>query len=390
MENIGLFVGLLAGVLICFFFSVFSTFAEKAFDTASQTKLRYLSGSWSGKQAIKLSAKKEATLETVRVLDVLSQIGLSTCLVILCLDYLPIYWLAILIAVLVSVLANVLFGELLASVWGSRKPEVYAKASAPLVTVFFVLLYPLTMFLGFFKATVSKLLKIKPKPELSERDLKAVVTDVYDEGAIEKDEHDLIQNSLNFDDKTIDRIMTPLKSVVMATTDMDAKAIEKLFIENNYSRMPYLDVHTHQVIGFLYQKDFYEMLLDGKSDVSSQVKPALFFQSNTNASLALRRLQRFRQHMAIVRDSSNAVIGLITVEDLVEEIVGEIEDESDAEDLEKARTMAMKSQAKEAIAEDQKMRADLNDTIILPRVELEAEEAKEEKEAAKEKKGGRR
>lgn len=350
--NSELIIQIVLSILIVLFFvlSVIATFAEIAYEEASLTKLRYMSGRRIGRLAIKLSMNKDRTITTTRILNILGIIGYSMCLIITGVRYFykdTMPYLGPLVTSFLAVFTIIVFSEIIPAVFARKSPEKTAVLLSGFITCFYYLLYPVTSLTNIFTKLMGKIFKVKEKPDMSEKDLQAVVTDVYDEGAIEKDEHDLIQNSLSFDDKTINRIMTPFSKVVYVTNAMSLKEIENIFLLNNYSRVPYLDAKTGEVLGFLIQKDFYEMILLGSNNLNEQIKPALFFNANVNASLALKRLQKFRQQMALVRDvETKKVVGLITVEDLVEEIVGEIEDESDAEDIELAERKNLESKTK--------------------------------------------
>lgn len=380
-------------IIVFFFFSVVATFAEISYEEASLTKLRYMSGRPLGRLAIKLSIDRDRTITTTRILSIISNIGISMSLIIIGVRYFykdTMPWLGPLITILIGVFAIVFFAEIIPSIFAKKSPEKIAVILAGWVIPFYYLFYPITSLTKYLTKLFSKLFKIKEKPDISEKDLRDVVTDVYDEGAIEKDEHDLIQNSLSFDDKTINKIMTPFSKVITASNNMSLKKIEKIFLDNNYSRIPYLDSNTNDVIGFLLQKDFYEMLLLKKDDINEQIKPALFFPSNINASLALKRLQKFRQQMAIVRNpSTNEVVGIITVEDLVEEIVGEIEDESDAEDIELARKEKIKTLNKETETEEKENESENfeGDSVISPTNDESSDEDNNEVNEQDEKEG---
>lgn len=347
----------------------FATLGERSFSQASETKLRYAASSVGGRVALKLLQHKDRTISTMRVLSILCQASLALILYYIIIASVTPFWLGNVVAVIVLLLAAVILGEIMPYAIGSNRPELTASYLALATRFFYYLLFPFTNLVGFFRWFASHVLKIKEKPDMSERDLQAVVTDVYDEGAIEKEEHDLIQNSLSFDDKTIARVMTPLKNVVYVDSGMTVAQIEHLFIENNYSRVPFFDKDSGQVEGILFQKDFYEMLLTEKKPVATLIKPALFFPDSINASLALKRLQRFRQHIAIVRSQADGkVVGLITVEDLVEEIVGEIEDEYDAEDIQKQQAQELEKKSELAAkAEKRILESNFQDTAIFPR-----------------------
>ncbi len=357
---------LAALVIALFGLAAFATLCERAIDGSSPTKARYLTSKRAGRLLIRLLNRKRRTLDTARLLKVLSVIAMTMIALVLCLGCISPLWLGILIAALVAIVPNLFLSEIFGSALGEKRPERTAAYLAPLLNFFVYVLFPLVWLTEGCQDLLGKALKIKPRPEISERDLMAVITDSYDEGAIEKEEHDLIQNSLNFDDKTIERVMTPMGRAVCADDTMSVSQIRQLFIDNNYSRMPYIDRASGQVEGIIFQRDFYEMLLSGSNDIQEAVKPALFFSAKTNASLALKRLQRFRQHMAVVRDSEGKAIGLITVEDLVEELVGEIEDESDAEDIQEARMKAMADRAREAVADESDIARKEDDSAILP------------------------
>ena len=357
---------LAALVIACFGLATFATLAERAIDGASPTKARYLTSQRAGRLLIRLLNQKRRALDTARLLKVLSVIAMTMISLVLGLGCIHPLWVGILVAALVSIVPNLFVSEIFGSALGEKRPERTATHLAPLLNFFVYVLFPLVWFMELCQDLVGKAFKIKPRPEISERDLMAVITDSYDEGAIEKEEHDLIQNSLNFDDKTIERVMTPMSRAVCADDTMSLNQIRQLFIDNNYSRMPFIDSATGEVDGIIFQRDFYEMLLSGSNDIQEAVKPALFFASKTTASLALKRLQRFRQHMAVVRDGEGRAIGLITVEDLVEELVGEIEDESDAEDIQEERMKAMADRAREAVEDESDIARKEDDSTILP------------------------
>lgn len=381
MPQLSLGAEIALGILVpvFFFLGAFASFCERSFDSASLTKARYMSGTFAGRTAIKLLAKKEKTVVAARLISVLCSVGEAICMTFLGACCVPPLWAGVLMAVLVTLAAELLLSQGLASALGAKRPERNCCAVSLVFIVFYWLISPLTMGYTLGLKLAERIFKVKPKPELSERDLKAVVTDVYDEGAIEKDEHDLIQNSLTFDDKTIERIMTPKSKMVFADDSMSLEQITGLFIDNNYSRMPYISKEDGEVLGIIYQKDFYEMLLKGEKSIDEAYKPALFFSSNVSASLALKRLQRFRQHMALVRDSKTGkLVGLITVEDLIEELVGEIEDESDAEDIQKAREDSIRERTKKAEVDERQIASHFEDTVIIPRIDLSEDTSEDE------------
>ncbi|HBR86184.1 MAG TPA: hypothetical protein DEA32_03295 [Firmicutes bacterium] len=368
MDNLPVWLSVILGILSAIFLglTILGMVQQLVLTKASATKARYLSSHRSGRTLIKMIAHRERSVDGARMMVIIFTVLTFGTALFDALQIKPL-WVGILVGTLVPLLFLLLVALPISLAIAQEHPEKVGCGIAPFLSITYFLTYPLTSVTQLVRNSVEKIVRAKKEtPELSEGDLKAVVTDVYDEGAIEKDEHDLIQNSLNFDDKTIERVMTPMSKVVYASDSMTLAQIRQLFIDNNYSRMPYIDSRTKAVVGVIFQRDFYEMLLNGGTDISEAVKPALFFSSKISASLALKRLQRFRQHMAVVRDSRGNSIGLVTVEDLVEEIVGEIEDESDAEDIQNERLKTISVRRQEAEEDERDIASKVDDTTVLP------------------------
>ena len=365
--------------LVCIALDMFAVITTRSLELSSPTKARYLANRFSGKRLIALLSQRGRSIVSGRMVSVICKALASGCITVGFVALLSPLWAGIVVGIVVSIGALFVFSELIALPVGLDKPERTAARCAIFFTLFYYLMYPAAS-LGLFIAKLfTKTFNVSDEPEITEKDLKAVVTDVYDEGAIEKDEHDLIQNSLNFDDKTLDKVMTPIEKATVVYDSMSIDQIRKLFIDDGYSRMPFIESKTGEIRGVIFQRDFYEMLLSGSTDLSEAVKPVLFFDSSISASLALRRLQRFRQHMALVRDEKGKIVGLLTVEDLVEELVGEIEDETDAEDIQEQTIKAIRRRSRQAVRQEREIANSTEDDDILAHPDFEEEE-KSEKE----------
>jgi len=374
-------------LIVLFFIGAFlSTLTEIAFNEASSVSMRRFLDKPFGKLGTKFVVNKERSIKSARILNIFSIIGYSMCLIICGVRYFyqqSYPWVGPLITTFIAVVSLVLLAEIIPTIVAKKSAEKTVIFVSPWFSVFYYLFYPITSFSNFLGELFGRVMHVKKTPEISEKELSEVVSDVFDEGAIEKDEHDLIQNSLSFDDKKIYRIMTPFSKVIYITNEMDLDEIKKVFLESSYSRIPYIDAKSGEVIGFILMKDFYEMLISENTNLEELINVPLFFSSNVNASIALKRLQKFRQQMAFVRSvNTKKVIGIITVEDLVEEIVGEIEDESDAEDIEEKEKQNIENKVQE-VKEEEKMNEKENfseDSEILPSIENEDEEDEEDDE----------
>lgn len=383
-NNVGLLIGLIVALVLLCALSFVTTLCEVAYREASPTKLRYYFRKPSGRLALKLVEKKDMVIMCNRLLDVLCTIAIV--IVAIQIGTMTLQenfgWLVIFIAVLVAFLVAIVIGEVIPSAIAEQRPEKTAVVCSYLMTGIFYLFYPLTLLFYLFSKLVMKIFHIQAKADVSEKELRQMATDAYREGSIEKDEHDLVLNSLNFDDKTIEMVMVPLRNFSTITDDMSLDEICHIFEETNYSRIPVLDKENKEFVGILHQKDFYEMMLSkGKKDIDEIIKPTLYMNYNTICSTALKRFQALRQHMALVR-RDGVVVGLITVEDLVEELVGDIEDEYDGEDIEEAKTKRLQARSDRADAQElNRRRGKFTDSVIVTLVDdtLQEEESDEDK-----------
>lgn len=373
--NPGLEAGLIVSLILLCGLSFFTTLCEVAYREASSTKLRAVFNKPQGRQAMRLIQQKDKVIMCNRLLDVLTTIAIVVISLFVGFVTRNLI-LAILMASLIAFLVAVVIGEVIPSAIAAQRPERVAVAMSYPMAVIFYLFYPLTIIFWGFSKLVKKMFHLKTKADVSEKELKFLAMDAYKEGSIEKDEHDLVLNSLNFDDKTIDNIMVPLKNVSTVNTAMSLDSIQKVYEETNYSRLPIRDGYNGKFIGLLYQKDFYQMRLKGDRSVKDIVKPALYMDYSTNCSKALKRFQALKKHLALVRRDGE-VVGLVTVEDLLEELVGDIEDEYDAQDLEKEKAKKMQERSDKADAqEEDRRKGKFTDTMVLPSLEEALNEEK--------------
>lgn len=377
--SVGLEAGLIVGLVLLCVFSFVTTLCEVAYRESSPTKLRFAYSKPQGRIAFRLIQSKDMVIMCNRLLDVLTTIAIVIDALFLGLGATGSDWLAVTLAILIAFLVAVVIGEVVPAAIAAQRPErVAVFMSYPMMAIFY-LFYPLTFLFWVFSKAVKKVFHIQNQADVSEKELKALAMDAYREGSIEKEEHDLVLNALNFDDKTIGEIMVPRKNLSTADTSMSLESIERMFEETNYSRIPLLDANGGEFIGILYQKDFYEMRIHGQKGLKAIVKPALYMDASTNCSKALKRFQALRQHIALVRDSQRHVVGLVTVEDLLEELVGDIDDEYDAEDLERANAAALRKRSDRADLEEAlRRKRQFTDTIILPSPEGEESRSAEE------------
>lgn len=328
-------VPLVVLTIILVAFSAFFSCSETAFTSASRVRLGRLSKSSSGARlALFLLSRYDRLISAVVIGNDIVNIAASSVFTLICVRHMG-ESVGSVVSTFVLAMILLIFGEIPPKAIGKKAPEKMCSLTSYLVVVFYFLFWPLTVLFEYLNRFVIFIFKLDKKgPTLTEDELKMIVSDIADEGVLEKDEHDLIQNSIIFDDKTIKQVMVPFDDVVKAYNDQSDFEIKEMFEVNNYSRVPYIDRDSGEILGILLQKDFYEMLLENNTDRSSLIQEPHFFQATMKVDEAFTKIQKTHIQMAFVIDKDQKTIGVISAEDLIEELVGEIEDEHDMEDEE--------------------------------------------------------
>lgn len=330
-----LLVGLIVALVILILLSGFFSACETAFTSANEARLKNLA---TKKRRVKyiltLHNKYDQVISTLLIGNNLVNIAASTLGVTLFVGLLGSGTGEIVSTVVLTIIV-LIFGEITPKMIAKRMPEGYLMLFAyPILGVFY-LFWPIAKIFDGWKWLLTKIFRFdKEKPSLTEEEFQIVVSDIKEEGVINQTEHDLIKNSLQFDDALVERCMSPLANLVYLTNAMTLEEMKEVFLNNNYSRVPYIDADSGKVLGILLQRDFYEMLLKNSDDISEVLVPAMFVKGSAKVSALFKRMKKSRNMMALVLDDSRHLIGVITMEDLLEELVGEIEDEQDDEDEE--------------------------------------------------------
>lgn len=230
------------------------------------------------------------------------------------------------------------FLTLVLLIFGEVMPKSYAKDHADKLTRQFSgflhgVIFIFTPFIFFFdglKKLMEKFSKKDSAPSVTEQELKVMIHEIEDEGVLEGGEGELVRSALDFDETTVDEAMTPRVDIVSIEKNADVEEIKNVFFEYHYSRLPVYEKDVDNIVGILYEKDFFKAYLqETPFSVESLMQTAMFVPPQMKISELLKKIQAANVHMAIVVDSYGGVEGMITLEDIVEELVGEIYDEYD-------------------------------------------------------------
>jgi putative hemolysin len=229
---------------------------------------------------------------------------------------------------------TIIFGELIPKSIALSYPETVGLKISPLIHRFSKLA---TVFVQILTLSTNVLLKpfgkkaFRQRAYISEEEIKLLVEEGKERGIFEAEERELIHSVFEFTDMSAKEVMVPPPQMVTIRLSMTIEDIKNTILEEQFSRYPVIGKDINDIRGILYVKDFQNALAKGVVDIRKIIKPPFFIPETMKISKLLREMQRKRIHMALVIDEYGGVSGLVTMEDLLEEIVGEIRDEYDTE-----------------------------------------------------------
>lgn len=261
-----------------------------------------------GNNVVNITATTVSTLFFVKLLDEQSGPAVST---------------------VVLTIVILIFGEISPKSLAKESPEAFAMFSAPLLRFFMVVLTPANFLFSQWKRLLSKLFHNASNDGITEEELVTMVDQAETEGGLDQHESQLIRAAIEFNDLEVEEILTPRVDIVAVEDTDSMDEIARVFAESGFSRIPVYHEDIDDVVGVIHEKDFHAARFRGREDVSSFMSNVLYTTGNTKISDLLRILQKEKAHMVIVVDEYGGTEGLVTLEDIVEELVGEIWDEHD-------------------------------------------------------------
>lgn len=227
-----------------------------------------------------------------------------------------------------------IFGEILPKSLAKENSERFSIFMAAPLAVFMFVITPLIWIFSAIKSGVVKLVGSKENaPSVTEEELKYIIEEIADEGVLEEQESDLVRSALEFDEIAIGKILVPRIRIAAVEINESIEDIKDLFIKTKYSRLPVYEKDIDHIVGVIHQADFFEMYVSKKKhDINKIIHEPLYITESKKISETLGLMQKGKMHMAVVVDQYGGTEGICTLEDIIEELVGEIYDESDEED----------------------------------------------------------
>ncbi len=320
---------LVAAIVLCTLLSAFFSAAQTALEEMNRVRLKGLAfgGNMAAEKAFTLVEKQEK-LYPILLLG-------GRLLFLLAVSFAALFFTrrlaggGFLLAMLLLTLAVSLFNEAIPKALAKGSPEAFLMRTSGILRFLLTALAPLAFIHHMWQQMAGKIGKPADEPLLIEDELITMVDEAQSEGDMDEHEGELIRSAIEFIDFDARDILTPRVDVVGLSSDCSVEEVTRTFLEHGYSRLPVYRETMDNIVGILHEKDFYAGTHEGKTGVEDMMKPPLFAPATLKITKLLHLLQGSKNHMAVILDEFGGTEGIVTLEDVLEELVGEIYDEHD-------------------------------------------------------------
>lgn len=327
-DSIALYVVILVILLLL---SAFFSAEETAYTSINRPRLkaRAQDGKRAAAKVLSLTEKYDRVLFTLLIGNNIVNIAATAIATVLFVSVVGDPSRGATVSTIVLTLAVLIFGEIFPKTFAKEHPIAFAEATYPLLVFFTYLLFPFCSFFALLKRCFLKVFKLKGEEKMTEEELLNIVDEATEGGAIDERESELISSAIEFHDCEVGEILVPRVNVVAVPDDMPMEKIKQIFFKNPYSRLPVYSGTIDKIIGMIHERDFLIALDRGEKSVRNIVKKTALATEHMKISTLLKTMQKQKVHLAVVVDEYGGTLGIVTLEDILEELVGEIWDEHD-------------------------------------------------------------
>ncbi|KNZ40675.1 HlyC/CorC family transporter [Acetobacterium bakii] len=322
-------IGYIGILVVMLMMSAFFSATETAFTSLNRIRIKNLAkdGNKRAGQVLKLSENFDTVLSTILIGNNIVNIASASIATVLFVEYFGN--LGVTISTIVMTILVLIFGEISPKSLAKDSPESFAMFAVPILQVLIVVLKPVNFLFMLWKKLLSKMFKVTNEQNMTEEELLTIVEEAENDGGIDLQDGELIRSAIEFNDLDADDILTHRVDVVAIDMNNPKEDIAKIFFETGFSRLPVYQGTIDHIIGFINHKDFTHYVANGSSSLSEIINPVVFITPNMKISKLLTLLQKRKSHIAVVSDEYGGTAGIVTLEDVIEELVGEIWDEHD-------------------------------------------------------------
>ncbi len=319
-------------IVVLVLLSAFFSSSETAFSSVNKIRLKNYAeqGSSGAKRALKIANNYDKALTAILIGNNIVNIASSSLATVLFTQAFGAD--SVVVATLVMTVVVLIFGEILPKSMAKENADSYSITIAPILSLIMLVLTPFTAFFAWLKNSFVKLVGNKNnEPSVTEEELKYIIDEIEDEGVLEEQESNLVRSALEFDETTISEILIPRVNICAVSISQNCEEIKDIFLSERYSRLPVYEKTMDNIIGTIHYKEFVAMYLKGDVDIRKIIHEPLIISEHKKISEVLKIMQGNKSHIAIVIDQYGGTEGMVTLEDILEELVGEIYDENDDE-----------------------------------------------------------
>ena len=307
--------------------SAFFSSTETAFTSFNHARVKALArgGNKRAKQALDLADNYDKLLSSILIGNNIVNILASSLATVVF-----VAWLGgagVSVSTVVMTVLVLIFGEISPKTLAKDHADQLVLAFAPYINFIMLLLTPLNWIFAQWRKLLARIFPAPKDEGMAEEELLTLVAEAEQDGEIDEHESDLIRSAIEFNDQTAEDILTHRVDIVALDVEMTMDEAEQVFRENTFSRLPVYEDSIDSIVGVIHEKDFFNNRT--ATSLREIMKPPLFVTPTSRISDLLHTLQKAKSHMAIVSDEYGGTMGVVTMEDIIEELVGEIYDEHD-------------------------------------------------------------
>ena len=304
---------------------------ETAFSSLNKARLKALAekGNKRAGRTLELSEKFDRLLSTILIGNNAVNIALTAIATVFFIKILKNDVSGPTVATVAVTVLVLIFGEISPKTLAKESPERFAMFSTPLIRFFIFILTPFSFIFSLWQKLLLKIFKVKDDRKMTPDELLVLVDEVEEGGMIDAEESELLRSAIEFNEQEAVDILTPRVDVEGVSVDAKKEDIARVFTDTGFSRLPVYRDSIDNIVGVVHQKDFYDGPKITTKSLKQIMKPPVFVTPTMKISDILKMLQQQKAHIAVVTDDFGGTLGIVTMEDILEELVGEIWDEHD-------------------------------------------------------------
>ncbi len=321
--------GLIVVLLLLVVLSAFFSASETAYSSLNRLRIksRADAGQARARLVLHLVDDYDRLLSCILIANNIVNLSAASIATVIFTFYSPNYGATI--STIVLTITILIFGEITPKSLAKAHADRFAMSIAPILRVIILVLTPLQMFFSLFSRLANHMVRKSDDEGITEDELITLVSEAESEGGLDAHESQLIRAAIEFNDLEAEEILTPRVDIVALERSASIGQLTEAFIDSGYSRIPIYEGTVDNIIGIIHEKDFYAAVRQGKDPTKDCIAEVLYSTAGTKISDLLRLFQHHKVHMSVVVDEYGGTLGLVTVEDILEELVGEIWDEHD-------------------------------------------------------------